>query len=128
MTDESREFCLPLGLSHGGKTYRRGKMRPVTTGDELEIQDAEDAGFAPRCRDILLLARVIENIDGLGPMNPQLIEELYEADFLYLQLLYREINGNGAASASCPNCDKPVKVSFPLLYENTQAAWQEANA
>ena len=128
MTEDSREFCLPLGLSHGGKTYRRGKMRFVTTGDELEIQSAEETGFAPRYRDILLLARVIENMDGLGPMSPELIEELYEADFLYLQLLYREINGNGTASALCPNCGKPMKVSFPFLYGNTQSVRQEADA
>ena len=121
MTSESREFCLPLGLSHGGKVYRRGRMRLVTTGDELEIQTAEEAGFAPRYRDILLLARVIENLEGLSPMTPELIEELYEADFLYLQLLYREVNGIGVASTLCPGCGKPVPVSFPFLYEKTAA-------
>ena len=126
MTSESREFCLPLGLSHGGKIYRRGKMRLVTTGDELEIQTAEEAGFAPRYRDILLLARVIETLDGLGPLSPELIEELYEADFLYLQLLYKEINGNGPASTTCPGCGKPVAVSFPFLYENTQGSEVDA--
>ena len=117
--DESREFCLPLGLSHGGKVYRRGRMRLVTTGDELEIQAAEETGFAPRWRDILLLARVIENLEALSPITPELIEELYEADFLYLQLLYREINGTGKTSTLCPNCGKSVAVSFPFLYEKT---------
>ena len=119
MSDLSREFCLPLGLPHGGKFFRKGRMRCVTTGDELEVQAAEEAGFAPRCRDILLLARVIENIEGVGAMSVELIEELYEADFLYLQLLYREVNGSGAARAVCPACEKPVEVSFPLLYEKT---------
>jgi hypothetical protein len=128
MSGESVEFFLPLGLSYNGATYRRGKMRPVTTGDELEAGEAQEAGFNPRYRDILLLARVIEDLEGISPLTPALIEELYEADFLYLQLLYRQINDGAEepAAASCPRCGGAVPVSLPRLYENRDAYKREA--
>jgi len=120
------EFFLPLGISHNGKIRRAGRMHPVTTGDELEVQAAEETGFNPRYRDILLLARVIDEIDGIGPPTPGLIEELYEADFLYLQLLYREINGDADVKAACPRCAAVSPVRLARLYENMDAYKKEA--
>jgi hypothetical protein len=98
-------------------------MRPVTTGDELEAQEAQEAGFNPRCRDIFLLARVIEELEGVSPITPALIEELYEADFLYLQLLYRQINSDAeeSAAACCPRCKALVPVCLARVYENMDA-------
>jgi hypothetical protein len=98
-------------------------MHPVTTGDELEIQAAEEVGVNARYRDILLLARVIDELDGLSPVIADMICELYEADFLYLQLLYREVNSDTqeGVPAICPRCGQPVAVHLPLLYENMEA-------
>jgi hypothetical protein len=120
---ESFGFFLPLGLSLDGKVYRRGKMHPATTGDELEIQAAGENDFNTRYRDIFLLARVIDELDGLSPVTPAMIEELYEADFLYLQLLYKEANGetDEGALAACPACGQPVPVRLPRLYESMDA-------
>jgi hypothetical protein len=105
-----------------GKVYRRGRMHPATTGDELEIQASEEAGFNARYRDVFLLARVIDDLEGLSPVTPAMVEELYEADFLYLQLLYREANGeaDGGALAVCPVCGQGVPVGLPRLYESME--------
>ena len=124
---ESTAFFLPLGLSHNGKVFRAGRMHPVTTGDELEVQAAEETGLNPRYRDIFLLARVIDGIDGIGPLTPALIEELYEADFLYLQLLYRELNSSGELMTACPACGKAVPVRLARLYENMDVYKKEAS-
>jgi hypothetical protein len=98
-------------------------MHPVTTGDELEVQAAEEVGVNARYRDILLLARVIDELDGLAPVSADMICELYEADFLYLQLLYREVNSDAqtGAAAVCPRCGQPVAARLPLMYENMEA-------
>ena len=128
---ESVEFFLPLGISHNGKICRAGRMHPVTTGDELEVQSAPETEYNPRYRDILLLSRIIDGIEGIGPLVPAMIEELYEADFLYLQLLYREVNGDGGLKAEglkavCPQCAGEVPVRLARLYENMDAYRREA--
>ncbi|MDR1179017.1 MAG: hypothetical protein LBK44_00800 [Spirochaetales bacterium] len=117
---ESFEFFLPLGLCLDGKVCRRGRMHPATTGDELEIQAAQEIDFNTRYRDVFLLARVIDEIEGISPVSPAMIEELYEADFLYLQLLYKEVNGetDEGALAACPACGRQVSVRLPRLYES----------
>ena len=90
---ESISFTLPFGYEKDGKTYRNGKIHLATTGDELEIQDADEVGMNTRYRDILLMTKVIDELDGLKPITEDIIKDLYEPDFIYLQLLYRQLNG-----------------------------------
>jgi hypothetical protein len=106
MNQHTFEFYLPLGLIKDGKVFRKGKMRLATTLDELEIQNNEDVGFNTRYRDILLLSKVIEELEGLSPVTSEMIENLFEADFLYLQLLFKEIHGemDSRMNAECPLC------------------------
>jgi hypothetical protein len=119
---ESIEFYLPLGLSLNGKIYRRGRMHLATTGDELAVQEAEETAANTRYRDILLLSRVIDELDGLSSLTPEMIEEMFEADFLYLQLLYKEVNGETASrvQAACPRCGSPSPIRLPRLYEDME--------
>jgi hypothetical protein len=113
-------FYLPLGLSWEGKVYRKGHIRLATTLDELEIQGTDDVGINTRYRDIMLLARVIEDFDTLKPVTAEMIENLYEADFLYLQLLYKELSGDADTHVTsvCPQCGARSVVNIPLLYED----------
>ena len=119
MTD-SISFYLPLGLSLQDGIHRKGSMHLATTLDELEIQGTDEVGVNPRYRDILLLSRVIDEIDGISPVTPEMVEELYEADFLYLQLLYKEMNGETGerARVTCPRCSASVTVSLQGLYRD----------
>ena len=116
--NEKIKFFLPLGIIYNGKLCREGSMHPVTTGDELEVQTAEESGFNPRWRDILLLSRVIDEIEGIGKLSPQMMEELYEADFLYLQLLYREINTDTRVFTNCTKCHAELPVNLTQVYRN----------
>ena len=120
MTDSGMSFYLPLGLSWEGKIYRKGHIRLATTLDELEIQKSDNVGWNTRYRDILLLARVIEDFDTLKPVTVEIIENLYEADFLYLQLLYKELNGETDVQITtvCPQCGTQSTLNLPHLYED----------
>ena len=120
MSDGKFPFYLPLGLLWEGKTYRKGHIRLATTLDELEIQNTDEMGITPRYRDIMLLARVIEDFESLKPVTTEMIESLYEADFLYLQLLYKEQNGEigTAVTSVCPHCGISSALNLTRLYED----------
>ncbi|GHU76842.1 hypothetical protein FACS189461_4890 [Spirochaetia bacterium] len=120
MSDENVTFYLPLGLQWEDKIYRTGHIHLATTLDELEIQNSDDVGMNTRYRDILLLARVIDDFETLKPVTVAMIENLFEADFLYLQLLYRELNGdmNTRIITTCPECKEQSAVNLPRLYQD----------
>jgi hypothetical protein len=113
-------FHLPLGLVWEGKTYRKGHIRPATTLDEIEIQDSDDVALVSRYRDVLLLSKVIEDFDTLKPVTMEMIRNLYQADFLYLQLLYKELNGetDSRTATVCPKCGAQTMINLPSLYED----------
>ena len=117
---ESIDFILPFGYELDGKTYRNGKMRLATTGDELEIQDTDEAGMNTRYRDMLLLTKVIDELDGIKPVTLDVIRELDEPDFIYLQLLYRQLNGevDSSVKTRCPSCGAMSEVKFADLYKD----------
>ncbi|MCR5254011.1 MAG: hypothetical protein K6C98_09915 [Treponema sp.] len=119
---EQITFYLPLGLEVDGKTHRAGKMHLTTTIDELNIQENEDVSFNSRYRDILLLASVIDEIGEITNVTKETIMELYEADFLYLQLLYNQVNGNTSpAITRCETCGTEFPINLPELYANNSA-------
>lgn len=120
MSSEKIEFYLPLGLLWEGKVYRKGHIHLATTLDELDIQGTDDVGMNTRYRDIMLLTRVIDDFDILRPVTVNMIENLYEVDFLYLQLLYKEINGdsNYKLIATCPDCGAKAPINISRLYQD----------
>ena len=117
---ESISFTLPFGYEKDGKTYRNGKIHLATTGDELEIQDADEVGMNTRYRDILLMTKVIDELDGLKPITEDIIKDLYEPDFIYLQLLYRQLNGENGSSiiTHCPSCVAISEIKLADLYKD----------
>lgn len=117
---ECIEFTLPFGYVLDDKTYRNGKMHLATTGDELEIQDADEVGLNTRYRDMLLLTKVIDELDGIKPVTLDVIKDLFEPDFIYLQLLYRQLNGEVGSSiiTRCPSCSALSEVKLANLYND----------
>ena len=112
-------FYLPLGLDIDGKLHKRGKIHLTTTLDELEVQQAEEVSMNSRYRDILLLTSVIDEIGEITNVTKETIMSLYEADFLYLQLLYKQINGdNSLISTKCPDCGQEFQFSLAELYSD----------
>lgn len=113
-------FTLPLGYEKDGKIHRTGTMRLATTGDELSIQDEDEVGMNTRYRDILLMTKVIDSIGEIQPVTVDVIRELYESDFIYLQLLYRQLNGEAdtALKTACPFCGAVSEVQLSGLYND----------
>ena len=101
------DFVLPRGyVDERGRVHRAGTMRLATARDELvPLMDA-------RVRDnqayltIVLLARVITRLGDLGPVNDEVVEQMWATDVAFLQDLYRRINteGHTRASVCCPSC------------------------
>lgn len=117
--ENSVTFYLPIGLEVEGKIYKSGKMHLTTTLDELNVQANEDTELNPRYRDILLLTSVIDEIGDLTDITKETIMNLYEADFLYLQLLYNHINGDSKQiSTSCSYCGTEFQINLPELYSD----------
>ena len=55
---------------------------------------------------ILLLSRVVLRLGSLAPVPPSIIEQLFAADFVYLQELYVRANdaGGEVIETECPRC------------------------
>lgn len=117
---DSVSFYLPFGLELNNNLHRKGTMHLATTKDELDIQGTDEVGMNTRYRDILLLSKVIDDIEGLKPVTTEMIENMYEADFLYLQMLYRELNGETSEqhTVHCPQCRTLFSPPLHDLYKD----------
>ena len=111
-------FTLPKGLvDTNGTVHRDGQMRLATAMDEIVPQrDARVQGneaYMP----ILLLARVVMQIGAFTEITPELIEQLYAADLVYLQDLYMRINAAEpvVVGALCPHCSAEFALQVAPL-------------
>ena len=108
-------FTLPQGyVDAAGAVHREGIMRLATARDEIEpLRDAEvrqnEAYLA-----VLLLSRVVTRIGDVTDVTPELVEELYAADFDHLQRLYERLNTDGEAvgAVTCPHCAQAFEVDL----------------
>jgi hypothetical protein len=130
MDSEAVEFYLPLGLLWEGKEYRKGHMHLATTLDELTVQKTDDVAMNTRYRDVLLLAQVVDDLEGIKPVTAEMIENLFEADFLFLQLLYQELNGETGSriTAACPECGGTTTIAVPQLFKDMDLYKQKEEA
>ncbi len=69
---------------------------------------------------VILLSRVITRLGALSEVNTGVIENLFSADFAYLQDFYRHVNENGTSriSVTCPECSKAIEVDLGLPGES----------
>jgi hypothetical protein len=115
------DFTLPRGyVDAEGNLHREGTMRLATAMDEIvPMRDlrvkANQAYLA-----VPLLARVITRLGSLPDVNTGVIENLFSADFAYLQNFYTQINGNGTARvpAACPECNHKFEVDMGVPGES----------
>ena len=115
------EFTLPRGYVDGeGNLHRQGIMRLATAMDEIvplrDLRVKSNQGYLA----VILLSRVITKLGSLRDINTGVIENLFSADFAYLQDFYRQINENGTSiiSITCPECSKEVEVDLGHLGES----------
>ncbi len=121
MSMDGIPFTLPIGfMDSKDQLQRSGAMRLVTAGDELAIQGEEKIAFNPRYRDLYLLARVITRLGEKETIEIEDLENLYEADFLYLQLFFHSINRDEGSQTKipCPYCGATSLLPMSDLFKN----------
>lgn len=109
------EFTLPRGyLDPGGTLHQSGTMRLATARDEIEPLRDVEVRQNQAYVTVLLLARTITRLGTITDITPQLVENLYAADFDHLQRLYERLNGDGEAVGvvSCPACSHQFEVDL----------------
>lgn len=100
-------FTLPCGyIDDHGDRHREGTMRLATARDEIDPLHDARVRTNQAYVTILLLSRVVTRLGDISPVGPAVIEELFSADFSYLQDLYVRINEHGAniVETQCPGC------------------------
>ena len=109
------EFTLPKGyMDKEGTLHRDGVMRLATGADEILPMKDPRVQQNPAYLPVIVFSRVITRLGSVGDVSPKLIEELFASDLSFLQALYEQLNGNGAATAPacCPNCDHKYEFAF----------------
>ena len=87
------EFTLPIGYRDGdGNLHRNGVMRLATAGDEILPLKDHRVQANPAYLAIIVLSRVIVRLGSLDMVSTKVVEDLFSADFAYLQDLYNRIN------------------------------------
>lgn len=103
------EFTLPRGYADpAGNLHRRGVMRMVTALDEIEAARAPGVKANADYMPVILLSRVVTELEGVECVTPEVIEKLFPADFAFLQNMYETINNveEPAIQVQCPYCNK----------------------
>lgn len=114
------DFELPKGyVSSTGTISKRGKMRLATAGDEISATRDPRVISSPGFLTVVLLSKVITELEGVEMVTPTLIEQLFTADLTYLQSMYRMINDIEPPSMEvvCPKCGEVHKVPINFTPE-----------
>ncbi|MBO6147323.1 MAG: phage tail assembly protein [Lachnospiraceae bacterium] len=114
------EFTLPKGyMDNAGELHRRGKMRLATAGDEISATRDPRVLQNPSYLTIVILSRVITEIEGVDAITATLIEKLFTADLAYLQDMYQRINDiePPTLTAVCPDCGRSFEVPLNFTGE-----------
>src|ERR671939_2059730 len=108
-------FTLPRGLlDDEGGVHREGAMRLATARDEIEPLRDPEVRRNEAYLSVLLLARTVTRIGAVTEITPELIEDLFAADFDHLQRLYERVNtdGESVGVVSCPECAHDFEVDL----------------
>ncbi|NOS89434.1 MAG: phage tail assembly protein [Methylococcaceae bacterium] len=108
-------FSLPRGyVDSEGNLHKSGIMRMATALDEIAPMKDPRVQSNPAYLAVILLSRVIIQLGDLQQVNPKVIENLFSADFAFLEDMYRRINdqGNNNIEVTCPNCESQFAVEL----------------
>ena len=108
-------FTLPRGyVDASGNIHREGAMRLATARDEIEPLRSAEFKQNEAYLSVLLLSRVVTRIGDVQEVTPDVVENLFAADFDHLQRLYERLNtdGESVGSVTCPSCSQPFEVDL----------------
>ena len=115
------EFTLPKGyVDKEGNVHRRGHMRLATAGDEISATRDPRVLSNPSYLTIVVLSKVITDIEGLDTITATHIEKLFTADMAFLQDMYQRINDidEPRMKCTCPDCGKNFEVPLNFTVED----------
>lgn len=107
------DFTLPKGyLDSAGILHRKGKMRLATAGDEISATRDPRVLSNPSYLTIVILGKVVTELEGVEMVTANLIERLFTADLAFLQDMYQRINDiePPMMETVCPECGKVYQV------------------
>ena len=114
------EFELPKGfVDSTGEIHKRGKMRLATAGDEISATRDPRVLSNPSYLTIVILSKVIVELEGVTAIVPNTIERFFTADLAFLQDMYQRINDVAppVMTAVCPDCGKRFEVPINFTRE-----------
>ena len=111
------DFDLPRGyVDAQGEVRKKGKMRLATAADEINSTRDPRVLANPAYLSIVILSRVITELEGVETITASLIERLYTSDLAFLQDMYQRINDvePPVMKVVCPSCGavQEVPVNF----------------
>lgn len=115
------EFTLPKGYVDGnGDVHKKGKMRLATAGDEIGAARDPRVLSNPSYLTIVILSRVITELEGVDMVTPTIIERLFTADLAYLQDMYQKINDveEPVLTVVCEHCGETMKIPLNFSLED----------
>lgn len=114
------DFTLPRGyVDASGEVHRKGKMRLATAGDEISAARDPRVISNPAYLTIVVLSKVITQLEGLDMVTATTIEKLFTADLAFLQDMYQKINDIEIPKISvvCTGCGKKIEVPLNFTQE-----------
>lgn len=111
------EFTLPRGyVDAEGIVHKQGKMRLATAGDEISATRDPRVLSNPSYLTIVVLSKVITELEGVQMITATTIEKLFTADLAFLQDMYQRINDvePPVMNVVCPQCghEHQIPVNF----------------
>lgn len=108
-------FTLPCGfVDSAGNLIREGVMRRAVAFDEIAPLVDSRVQANEALLAVLVLSRVVTRIGAISPVGPEVIGNLFTADFAFLQDLYAAINaaGDSTIETVCPTCGTPLVLDL----------------
>lgn len=114
------DFTLPKGyVDASGEVHRKGKMRLATAGDEISAARDPRVNANPAFLTIVVLSKVITQLEGVEMVTATTIEKLFTADLAFLQDMYQKINDIEIPKISvvCPDCGRKFEAALNFTQE-----------
>ena len=114
------DFTLPKGyMDKSGELHRKGRMRLATAGDEITATRDPRVLANPSYLTIVILSRVVTELEGMDAVTATTIEQLFTADLAFLQDMYQRINDIEPPTMTCvcPDCGRTFEVPLNLTQE-----------
>ncbi len=114
------DFTLPKGyMDSAGVLHQKGKMRLATAGDEISATRDPRVLANPSYLTIVILSKVVTEMEGLDAVTATTIEQLFTADLAFLQDMYQRINDIEPPTMQCvcPDCGRTFEVPLNFTQE-----------